>query len=167
MIDPDALFAALNAAGVDYVVVGGLAASVRGSERLTKDIDIVYHTEAGNVRKLCKVVNALQPRLLVLGEPEGQAVNVTPQTLKQHTLLQLTTTLGEVDLLASIAGFKSYRAIKNASSTVDIEGLNIPVLSLEGVVRSKRAMKRPKDIEDIKQLEAVAEAEAIAQATQD
>lgn len=166
MMDPDALFHALDDAGVDFVVVGGLAANVRGSERVTKDIDIVYRTEANNVRKLCAVINANQPRMLILGKPEGSPVTLTPDLLKRHPLLQLSTNFGEVDLLSSIAGFKSYRAIKNASEPVNIDGQSIPMLTREGVIKSKRAMKRPKDIDDIKQLEAVAELEAIDQAAQ-
>lgn len=166
MMDPDALFAALSEAGVDFVVVGGLAANVRGSDRVTKDIDIVYHTEAGNVRKLCKVLNEIEPRMLVLCKPEGKPVTLTPELLKRHPILQLSTRLGQVDILSNIAGFKSYRAIKNVSERVQIDGQSIPMLTREGVIKSKRAMKRPKDIDDIKQLEAVAELEAINQAAQ-
>ena len=164
MMDPDALFDALNAAAVDYVVVGGLAANVRGSDRVTKDIDIAYHTEANNLRKLCEVINAHEPRILVLGKPEGSPVTVTPELLKRHPMLQLSTNLGEVDLLKSIAGFNSYGAIKKYSETFDVGGRVIRMLTRDGVIKSKRALKRPKDIEDIKQLEAIAELEAIDQA---
>lgn len=166
MMDPDALFDALSRAGVDFVVVGGLAANVRGSERVTKDIDIVYDTEAQNVRKLCGVINALEPRMLVLGKPEGEPVTLTPQILKRHPLLQLSTRLGQLDLLANIAGFKSYRAIKDVSEPVQIDGRSIPMLTREGVIKSKRAMKRPKDIDDVKQLEALAELDAVDKSTQ-
>lgn len=165
-MDPDALFDALSNAGVDFIVVGGLAATVRGSERVTKDIDIVYHTEAQNLRKLCAVINAYEPRILVLGKPEGEPVKLTPERLKRHPLLQLSTKLGHVDLLSNIAGFKSYSAIKKASEPVTIDGRSIPMLTRDGVIKAKRALKRPKDIDDIKQLEAIAELEAINQATQ-
>lgn len=161
MMDPDSLFAALNEAGVDYVVVGGLAANLRGSQRVTKDIDIVYSTEATNLRKLCAVINAIEPRIIVLGQPEGSGLTLTPQHLKRHPLLQLSTKLGEVDLLSTIAGFKSYGAIKKASNAVDVDGRSIPMLTLAGVIKSKRVLKRPKDIDDVKQLEAIAELERI------
>ncbi len=161
MMDPDALFAALNEASVDYVVVGGLAANLRGSQRVTKDIDIVYSTEPTNLRKLCAVINAIEPRIIVLGQPEGSRLTLTPQHLKRYPLLQLSTKFGEVDLLSAIAGFKSYDAIKKASNTVDVDGRSIPMLTLAGVIKSKRALKRPKDIDDIHQLEAVAELEHI------
>lgn len=159
-------FRALIQAGVDFVVVGGLAANVRGSDRVTKDIDLVYHIEASNVRRLCKVLNVNEPRMLALGKPEGKPVTLTPELLKRHPLLQLSTKLGQVDILSGIAGFTSYRAIKNASEAVKIDGQSIPMLTREGVIKSKRAMKRPKDLDDVKQLEAVAELEAIDQAAQ-
>lgn len=165
-MNPDALFEALLRAGVDFVVVGGLAANVRGSDRATKDIDIVYHTQANNLRKLCDVINATEPRLLVLGKPEGESVTLTPQLLKRHPLLQLSTKLGQIDLLSEIAGFKSYRAIKSLSEPVNVDNLSIPMLTREGVIKSKRAMNRPKDKDDVKQLEAIAELEAVDQAAQ-
>jgi hypothetical protein len=162
MIDVDALFDALNAAGVDYVVVGGFAAMMHGSQRVTKDLDIVYHTQSSNLKNLCNVINALEPRLLVLGKPEGEPMKLTPEFLKNHPMLQLLTSSGPLDLLKEIAGFKSYAAIKNAAETVMVdEKRSIHVLNREGVLKSKRALKRPKDIEDIKQLEALAEIEAI------
>lgn len=158
-MNPDAFFDALNAAGVDFVVVGGLAANVHGSQRVTKDVDIAYHTEANNLRRLCKAVNAMQPRMLVPGEPEGRPVTLTPDLLKRHPLLQLSTNVGEIDLLSSIAGFKSYGAIKDASEPLNIEGRDIRMLTRAGVIKSKRALNRPKDIDDINQLKALAELE--------
>lgn len=165
-MNPDALFDALNDAGVDYIVVGGLAANVRGSDRVTKDIDVVYHTQASNVRKICAVLNAQEPRILVLGKPEGEMVTLTPELLKRHPMLQLSTNLGQIDLLSSIAGFKSYRAIKVASEAFNADGRSVPMLTREGVIKSKRALKRPKDIDDIMQIEALAELEAIDHAAQ-
>lgn len=162
MIDIDSLFDALNAAAVDYVVVGGFAAMMRGSDRVTKDIDLVYHTQSANLKKLCTALNALQPRLLVLGKPEGKSMELTPEFVKSHPMLQLLTSSGPVDLLKEIAGFKSYAAIKAVADVVIIdEKRSINVLTREGVLKSKRALKRPKDVEDIKQLEALAEIEAI------
>ncbi len=84
MIDIDSLFKALHDSGVDYVVVGGVAALIRGSSRATKDLDIVYHTRTANVERLCKVVNGFKPRVMILGKPEGEAILLTPQMLKRH-----------------------------------------------------------------------------------
>ncbi len=135
---------------------------VRGSDRVTKDLDLVYHTQSRNLEKLCKVINSLQPRLLILGKPEGQPIELTPQFLKKHPMLQLLTTAGPIDLLKGIAGFNSYSSIKNAADVVTVdEQRTISALTREGVLKSKRALKRPKDIEDIKQLEALAEVEAV------
>ena len=162
MINPDAVFDALNEAGVDYVVVGGFAAMVRGSDRVTKDLDVVYHTQSRNLEKLCKVVNALQPRFLVLGKPEGEPIKLTPSFLKSHPMLQLITIAGPLDLIKGIAGFQSYAAIKNAADVVTVDDKrSIRVLTRDGVLKSKRALKRPKDIEDIHQLEALEEIEAV------
>lgn len=91
--------------------------------------------------------------------PEGRPVTLTPDLLKRHPLLQLSTNVGEIDLLSSIAGFKSYSAIKDASEPLNIESRTIRMLTRAGVIKSKRALNRPKDIDDINQLKALAELE--------
>ena len=42
MTDLGRLLAALVDAGVDFIVVGGAAATAHGASRLTQDIDVVY-----------------------------------------------------------------------------------------------------------------------------
>lgn len=46
-----AVFEALNRAGIDYLVVGGLAVNAHGYVRMTMDIDLVVSLEPGNITR--------------------------------------------------------------------------------------------------------------------
>jgi hypothetical protein len=63
--------------------------------------------------------------------------------------------LGPIDLLAEVAGLGDYASVKNASDRFDIHGMEILVLSIEGLLKSKRAAGRPKDVSGIKELEGL------------
>lgn len=59
----------LSAADVEFILIGGLAAAVHGSPRVTQEIDIVYRRSDQN---LARVVNALAPYHPYLrGAPRG------------------------------------------------------------------------------------------------
>ncbi len=98
---------------------------------------------------------------MLLGKPEGGVLTLTPAMLKKEHMLQLATSVGEVDLLDRIHGFASYRFLKTKAEIQDV-GVATPVLSIDGLLRAKRAMKRPKDLQDIVELEALEEARKLA-----
>lgn len=154
---PKPLLAALIAERVDFVLVGGLAGAIHGTTRVTKDIDIAYATNAANLARLCTAINQFEPRRMVLGRPEGGILTLTPEMLKRDGILQIATSAGEVDLLDRIQGFSSYGFVRRNAETIDI-GVDVPILSIDGLLRAKRAMKRPKDLHDIVELEALQEA---------
>lgn len=156
---------ALAQQGVDFVLVGGLAANLHGATRVTKDIDIAYASHYENVERLCAVINRFEPRAMVLGEPEGSVLTLTPSRLKRERILQLHTTIGELDMLKVIEGFNSYGQIKKLAEASEIaNGLFVPVLSITGLLKTKRALKRPKDLQDIVELEAIQEVQPTAKA---
>src|SRR5271166_1005939 len=111
-MQPAVLLPALVTEGVDFVLIGGLAVNIRGGTRVTRDIDIAYATHVRNLERLCTVINRYEPQRIDLGQPHGGVVAITPALLKRQEALQLSTTVGEVDLLNQIEGFKSYGAIK-------------------------------------------------------
>ncbi|MDH2910052.1 MAG: hypothetical protein PXZ07_08090 [Candidatus Eremiobacteraeota bacterium] len=154
---PRELLAALVAEHVDFVLVGGLAAAIHGTTRITRDIDIAYATQAENLDRLCNALNRFEPRRMLLGKPEGKSFSLTVALLKKERVVQLATTIGEVDLLDRIRGFASYGYLRANAEVQDI-GVLVPVLSVGGLLRAKRAMKRPKDLQDILELEALEEA---------
>lgn len=156
-MNPQALLLALADERVDYVLVGGLAGSIRGTTRVTKDIDIAYSSHAANLERLCAVLNRFSPRRLILGQPEDDALTLTPDALRREPVLQLATSVGQIDLLNKIEGFATYGTIKKYAEVEDV-GVEAPVLSIEGLIKAKEAMKRPKDVQDLIELRALAEA---------
>lgn len=63
MTDVQRLLDALSAAGVDFVIVGGVALTLRGSSRLTVDLDLCYARDRQNLRRLAAALAPYHPRL--------------------------------------------------------------------------------------------------------
>ena len=60
---PRAQLAHLTAYGVDFVVVGGIAATLHGSDRDTFDLDICPAQDRGNLEALAKALIEAEARL--------------------------------------------------------------------------------------------------------
>lgn len=73
MTDFRVLLESLTTAGVEFILVGGVAATVHGSARLTQDIDIVYSRRVENLGRLVLALGKLDPYLR--GAPEGLPCN--------------------------------------------------------------------------------------------
>jgi hypothetical protein len=80
------------------------------------------------------------------------------QTLHFSEILTLVTDAGDIGLLAGIKGIGNYANVETLSETVLFEGLPLRVLSIEGLILSKRAAARPKDEAVLIELEALREA---------
>lgn len=156
-MDPKRLLSALAEEQVDYVLVGGIAAAMHGTTRITPDVDIAYATDSANLQRLCAAINRFEPRRLVLGQPEGAVLHFEPELLRKERVVQLETTIGRLDLLDRIRGFGSYAAVKKLKEIQTIGVTQVHVLSIDGLIKAKRAMGRPKDIQDVTELEAIRE----------
>jgi hypothetical protein len=161
MTDFAGLLRCLAEAGVEYIVVGGAAATAHGSARLTQDLDIVYRRTDDNLRRL---VAALAPqRPYLRGAPPGLPFRWDARTLHRGLNFTLTTGLGDLDLLGEITSGGRYEDLLADSGTVELFGLSCRVLGLDALIRVKRAVGRPKDFEAIAELEAIREERALGQ----
>lgn len=153
MIDFAAVLGAFEDAGVDSIVVGGLAATVHGSARLTQDVDFVYSREPRNIERLAL---ALQPHSPYLrGAPPGLPFEWSAATIARGLNFTLTTAIGDIDLLGEIAGGGDYHALLPHTIEVEIFGHRCRCLDLPALIRAKRASGRPKDLEALAELEAI------------
>ena len=153
MTDFQAFIRTFSEAGVEFVIVGGLAATIHGSARLTQDIDFVYSRSDVNIRRL---VAALVPHAPYLrGAPPGLPFDWSEATVERGLNFTLTTAIGDVDLLGEITGGGDYDAL--APHCVDVDLFDYPCrcLDLPGLIRAKRAAGRPKDLEALAELEAL------------
>lgn len=140
---------------IEFILVGGLAATVHGSARATYDVDIVYARTAENIGRL---VRALAPhRPYLRGAPPGLPFAFDVETVTRGLNFTLTTSLGDLDLLGEIAGGGRYEALLPHVVMVEVFGLPCQCLSLEVLIRVKRAAGRPRDLEAVAELEALLE----------
>lgn len=153
MTDFRAMLETLASAGVDFIVVGGLAAVAHGSARLTQDVDIVYARDPQNLDRLVAALAKHRPYLR--GAPPGLPFRLDRPTLERGLNFTLETDLGDLDLLGEIIGGGGYEDLRDATVTLDVFGHSVRCLDLPALVAAKRAAGRPKDLEAIAELEAL------------
>ncbi len=141
--------------GVEFVVIGGVAARLHDTGHATVDIDICPSSVEENLERLAEALRSIDARLRVEGMPEGVPFDPHPQQLRQMATLTLVTTHGPADLCFAPAGFADgYDTLVPGKVVVVVSGVDVPVASLADVVLSKRAAGRPKDIVVLPALEA-------------
>ena len=155
MTDFERLLGALVAGQVEFVLVGGLAATVHGSARLTQDVDVVYSRSEANIARLVEALEPLNPYLR--GAPPGLPFEWSSATVKRGLNFTLTTTAGDIDLLGEIVGGGGYEALSARAEYVDLFGYECLCLDLPTLIATKRAAGRPRDLEAIAELEALLE----------
>jgi hypothetical protein len=152
-LSADEILRRLVERGVDFVVIGGIAAVLHGSARNTFDLDICVATDEANLAALGDVLTALGARLK--GADEDVPFVPDARTLRQVELLTLVTTLGELDVLVRPPGAPSYQDLRRNADRYDLGGFNVSVASVDDLIAMKQAAGRAKDLIDIEELEAI------------
>jgi hypothetical protein len=94
----EAVFDALNRAGVAYLVVGGLAVNAHGYVRMTMDIDLVIALNSENILKALRTLDVEYARAWRLNLREGLSVPI----VSLDTLLTMKREAGRPQDLADI-----------------------------------------------------------------
>lgn len=149
------LLGALAKHHVDCIIVGGLAATIHGSARLTQDVDVCYARSPANLKRVVAALKPLSPYLR--GAPPGLPFQWSVATLQHGLNFTLTTTAGPIDLLGEVAGGGSYEQMLRHTVATRLFGHEFRCLDLAWLIRTKRAAGRPRDIEAISELEALRE----------
>jgi len=160
MTDFDALLSTLGRHEVAFLLIGGAAAIAHGSARLTKDLDIVYDRAPANLDRLVAALAAHKP--YPRGAPPGLPFLWDRPTLERGLNFTLVTALGDVDLLGEIPGGGNYQDLLPDSIELRIFEVRCRCLSLRQLIRAKRATGRPKDLEALAELEAIADESSAA-----
>lgn len=155
MTDYRKLIALLAEAGIEFILIGGVAAVAHGSTRLTKDLDIVYRRTEENVRRLVRALAPYHPYLR--GAPPGLPFEWSERTIWNGLNFMLTTSLGALDLFGEITGGGGYDDLLPHSIRLRLFGVECWCLGLERLIEVKRAMGRPRDLEVIAELELIRE----------
>src|SRR5438046_1486554 len=142
MNDFERALRALGRARVKFSVIGGLAATLHGSAHVTFDLDICYDRSSANLERLSQALKPFKPRLR--DAPASLPFRLDPATLARGMNFTLTTDVGDFDLFGEVVGIGDYRQVLALSIDAEAYGQRISVLSLDGLIRSKRASGRKK-----------------------
>jgi len=114
-------------AGVEVVVIGGLAAQAHGSARLTQDVDLIYRRTRTNIDRLAAALAPHRPYLR--GAPAGLPFHFDPETIRRGLNFTLTTALGDVDLLGEMTGGGTYEDVEPNTAWLQVFGRPVRVLA--------------------------------------
>ena len=141
--DPVRLVRTLLEHRVRFILIGGLAGNVHGSSQATFDLDICYERSDANLAVLAAALTSLHARLR--GVPPDLPFRLDARTLKNGDSFTFTTDAGDLDCLGTPAGTTGYVDLARNAVEMEVVGLRVPVVSLDDLMRMKRAADRPKD----------------------
>jgi hypothetical protein len=165
----EALIDALDRHGVDYLVVGGVAANGYGAQRLTYDLDCLVRRELDNLHRLADAMKGLGARLRVEGLDDEQAralpVQLDGYTLANSEVTTWRTDAGNFDVLVNIPGRDglrlTYEDLADRAMVASGTGFAIRAAALEDIIASKEWAKRPKDQAALPELREIAGRQAL------
>ena len=136
---------------VRCILIGGMAGMLHGAARVTFDVDVVYERTKENHRRIILALKPFAPSLR--GAPPGLPFLWDEKTLQGGLNFTLTTTLGDVVLLAEVAGDHHYEELLPHSELVNAFGVSLCCLNLKKLIEIKKEAGRKKDLEAIAELD--------------
>ena len=155
MTDFRALLELLKTNGIEFIVIGGAAATAHGSARLTRDLDVVYRRTPKNIQRLADALAIHKPYLR--GAPPRLPFQWNSQTIERGLNFTLETDLGNLDLFGEVTGGGNYEQLLPHSESRRIYDVVCRCLKLRRLIEVKRAAGRPRDLEAVAELEALLE----------
>lgn len=128
--------AALNAAGADYIVIGGMAMVAHGFNRGTEDIDLLIDRAVENIAKLRQALSIL---------PDNAVQQVRDTDIEAYGVVRVADEV-VVDLMGAACGI-DFAAAKDHIEWMAFEGVKIPFASPELLLKTKQTV-REKDAID-------------------
>jgi hypothetical protein len=153
--DPYAILTTLERQRVTYVLIGGFARIIQGTEELTHGLDLVPSLRAENLRRLGLALSDLDARL-----PNGKQPELD-RDLRKQAVLELYTEAGELRIVPEPAGTRGgYDDLRRAATREPIgRGLRPRVASIGDLARMLAALGRDQDLPPLQQLRTLAELE--------
>jgi hypothetical protein len=132
----------LNKHEVDYLLVGGYAVALHGYPRYTGDIDFWVDTSEENAQKIVTVLKEFGFDLPELSKE---------MFLDPNRMTRMGREPLKIEILNSISGL-TFEEGKQGATSVEVEGIHIPLIGLRELRRNKKASGRSKDLADLENL---------------
>lgn len=142
----ETLLRSLNEAEVRYLVIGATAFAAHGWVRATADIDLFVDDDPGNIGRLRRCLSTFGYDLTDASEEDFRRFKIL---LRQYEL--------PLDVHPFVKGVPRFHDAWSRRVVADLGGVEAPFASLDDLIAMKRAAGRPKDLEDLRQLERLRE----------
>lgn len=142
---PEEMVKALSENQVEYVMIGGIAATAWMSPYATQDVDICPSSEEGNLKKLCTALNLMGAKRVTDFDPDGIEVEITPEYLRSSNEIAFMTRWGPLDLVFIPQGTRGYDDLIKEAVGDDLFEHPVLFASRSDVIRMKDARGLPKD----------------------
>jgi hypothetical protein len=155
--DPYALLQALDQRRVTYIVIGGFARVLQGTEEVTRGLDIVPSTRPENLRRLDVALRDLDAR-----RPDGHDLTMDETTIATEPVLELTTEHGELKIVPEPLGTRGYDDLRRAASREPLgRGLRPSVASVGDLARMVSALGDEERLPQLMQLRRLVELDLV------
>jgi len=157
-----AIARSLNAAGVRYLVVGGVAVNAHGYQRLTQDLDLVVQLDAENILVALRALEPLgyHPALPVRGEeladPETRRSWIKHKNMQVFPMVSNRRADTTIDLFVT-EPFDFDLEYEGALCAELEPGVPLYFLRLRTLIAMKDAAGRPRDLDDAEHLRWILE----------
>jgi len=138
----------LHSNDVRYLIVGGEAVIFHGHVRLTGDVDFFFGRDSANLERLFAALDAFWD-----GDVPGltSAADLSPD----GTIVQFGQPPNRIDLINAIGGVafeEAWEGRVEAILSLEDGELRVPFIGRDALVKNKRAVGRPKDLDDLSYL---------------
>lgn len=131
---------ALDAHGVNYVVIGGVAGRAHGDPTLTYDLDITPEPSAENLTRLSGALAEMEVGLRVPDLDEPIAFQFDAQSIGRFTTLATRGPLGDLDIVLRPDGIPGgYEQLAAKALREPAYGLTIAIADLDDLIAARRA----------------------------
>ncbi|HSR93990.1 MAG TPA: hypothetical protein VLK56_03910 [Solirubrobacterales bacterium] len=151
-LDPERLLHSLVDHGVEFCVIGAVAAWLQGNPAVTLDLDVMPRRELDNAERLAAALNALGAR----GQGQDAATELEGADFLGWQSQRFETEAGPLDVVphaTAIGGFEDAATIE-----LTLGEISVRVLTIDEVIASKEELGRPKDTAALPALYATREA---------
>lgn len=154
MLDYVGIFREFNKKKIKYIVAGGIAVNLHGIPRMTFDIDIILDLKDENVKKYCELLKRweFKPKVPVdimdFADAKKRNIWIKEKNVRAFCCFNQNWIIPQIDVL--IDPKFSYNKCRKVR--VFTNGVNIPIVSIDDLIRMKQNSNRQQDLSDAEYL---------------